>query len=331
MDSTKWELSEPDDEEMKFEVYTNYISGLSYLLNSSYKSIVDQLTNIDLKHTILQNNQANKSEVQKFLNNSWNSERILNSPKELNLDSSFVKFANHWSPVLAYYSIFLCFQSLFLSLGWEKIIEHRSFLDKVSSLINKKRLPFIYPWTHLCWGCSYYKKEKFNFDVNLSEVNKFSPLTNPVFSNESVFIAKILRTTRRKQEEYRELIWKRGGKVKNVDGSRKKIYRLKEKQMISDNIQKTSLFDFLYRLRIRSNYEDADIFFMGTRNQATVINYFRSLTNITNYSLFFIESLIASAIGVNNFIDIANTFIKSSGNYNYGIARRIEKHIDSNV
>lgn len=320
-----WQIATPSNEEIKFEVYTNYLWGLSYFLEQKYPRLENQISSIDAsKFTLDQNYDA--KEFQKFLNNCWNSERLLNSPTELNSGDYFIKYANHWSPVLSYYSIFLCFQALFISLGIGTILEHRSFLAKLSSLISKKKLSFIYPWDHLCWGCCGQKLEAFNFTVDCNEVANFSSLSNPAFSNDEVVIAKILRTTRHKLELYYEEKWKRDKKILNKDGSPRKAYRKCDKQQVSDNIAKTSLLDFLYRLRIRSNYEDADIFFLGDRNDASIKNYFSSLTSITTQLLFYVETMIKFTVGKKAFLDCISVFEKASPGYSGGIIGRKNIH-----
>jgi hypothetical protein len=320
-----WQTVIPDSEEIKFEVYTNYLWGLSYYLDKKYPQLKDQIVEIDISKLAL-NPTYDCKELQKFFNNSWNSERLLNTPLELNSGDYFIKYANHWSPVLSYYSIFLCFQALFISLGWKPILEHRSFLAKLSSLINKGKLPFIYPWDHLCWGCCGQKQEEFNFTVDCNEISKFSSLSNPAFSEDEVLFGKILKTTRHKLETYYEEKWKREGKIKNKNGGPRKAYKKTDKIAVSDSIAKTSLLDFLYRLRIRSNYEDADIFFLGDRNDVTIKNYFNSLISITTQLLFFTETMVRHTVGKQAFLDCIGVFEKASGGYSGGIIARKDIH-----
>ena len=220
MQSNQWVQVKPFSEEtIKFEIYTNYLRGLAHFLKKKYESHTEIGESIVYKNG---KDEIDISSVRKYIHNAWNSERILNSPKELGAKTFFIKFANHWSPVLGYYSIFLCFQALLVSIGENPILEHANFLSKISSLIKNKGLPFIYPWNLLCWGCTYYNEQKFNYEVDLSEVINLNPREDPASVEEPTFTAKILRTTRRKEEFYREKKWKKEGKFKNVDGSPKK-------------------------------------------------------------------------------------------------------------
>lgn len=323
-----WQTMKTSNEEIKFEVYTNYLWGIAYILQNTYPELDRQLRQVDFAKLELKN-EFDDTEIHKFLNNSWNSERLLNSPNELNYGDYFIKYANHWSPVQAYYSIFLCFQALFISLGSKPILEHRSFLDKVSSLISKNRLPFIYPWNLLCKGCCCQKQETYNFQVDRAEISEFSPLSNPAFCDEMVLMGKVLKTTRLKLEDYYEARWKRDGKIQTKKGKPKKAYGKEDKIKVSATIANTSLLDFLYRLRIRSNYEDADIFFLGDRNDVSIKNYFNSLTTITNQTLFFVETLIRKTIGDKAFLEAVKVFEEASPGYLGGIIKRKRFHIES--
>lgn len=324
MQNNSWIQVKPFPEEtIKFEVYTNYLRGLAYFLKKRYKSYSKIGESIVYKNN---KDKIDTSLIEKYLHNAWNSERILNSPKELNVKTSFIKFANHWSPVLGYYSIFLCFQALLISLGEKPILEHANFLSKVSSFIKKNNLPFIYPWNLLCWSCTYYNEEKFNYEVDSNKVRDLNILENPRFVKEPIFIAKILKTTRIKEEIYREKKWKKDGKIKNKDGSVKKRFTREEKEKVSNSVSPTSIFNFLYRLRIRSNYEDADIFFVGERSDKTVNDYFNSIILITDYTMFFIESVLKQIIGKKEFLSLVKTFVNSSTGYNFGIVPRERQH-----
>ncbi len=317
MKNDLWIEVKPFSEEtIKFEIYTNYLRGLAYFLKEKYPDH----SSIE-KFIVCKNNKNNIdiSLVGKYLHNAWNSERILNLPKELGMDSFFIKFANHWSPVLGYYATFLCFQALLIAIGENSVLEHKNFLSKISSLIKKEKLPFIYPWNLLCWGCTYYKEEKFNYEVDLNKVINLDPRANPKSVEDLIFIGKILRTTRKKEEDYQEKKWKKEGKYKNLDGSPKKKFAREQKKQVSNNVTATSIFNFLYRLRIRSNYEDADIFFIGERSNIDINDYFNSIILITDYTMFFIESMLKQVIGREKFSSLVEIFIKNSPRYNLGV------------
>lgn len=312
-----------NDELIKFEVYTNYLCGLDYFIKKRYPSC-------EIIAALLpespQNDVFDLDKVRRFLFNSWNSERILCFPGEIEEQGFYLKFANHWSPVLAYYSIFLAFQGLFLSQGKRPVLQHDIFLSTLSSCIKKNTLALQFPWNLLCTGSTYYNLESYNFNVVGSDVKCFSPLSNYSRENEAVFMAKLLKTTRTKQEEYREEQYRKRKEFLNKDGTPKMKFNKRTKLAINERIHPTSVFDFLYRLRLRSNYEDADIFFLGERDNTSITNYFRAILGITNHTLFSVETLIKRNIGKKNFYLIIDSFKSNSPVMKSGIFVRREFH-----
>ena len=79
---------------------------------------------------------------------------------------------------------------------------------------------------------------------------------------------------------------------------------------LDKNIHPTTIFDSLYRLRIRSNYEDADAFMMGTQTTQDAENYHKALVTVTGATLFTIETYIAQFLGKDNFKNLVDEFKK---------------------
>lgn len=311
-----------NDELIKFEVYTHYLQGLASHLKKyypNYSSLKPDKFSFSSKANRL-------DDVRKYLFNSWNTERLLNAPYELKSDGFFIKYANHWSPVLGYYSIFLCFQALFLAMGEDLVLEHRNFLNKISVLIKKKKLPFKQPWNLLCTGCCSCDQEEFNFKVNKSDIKSLNLLADPRYFDSAAFFGKLLCTTREKEEEYKIKRWKKEGKIKRKDGKPKKVYSKEETLLACKDLGATSLFNFLYRLRIRSNYEDADIFFLGGRDEDDTKKYFDSLLLVTDDTLFFVESLLLEVVGKSQFSLFIESFENYTKPYTSGILKRKNFH-----
>jgi len=72
---------------------------------------------------------------------------------------------------------------------------------------------------------------------------------------------------------------------------------LKQRQQLIAGMRPTTIFDFFYRLRLRSNYEDADAFILGTMTQGVAEDFNRALCDLTSCTLFLLELHIAARIG----------------------------------
>jgi hypothetical protein len=70
----------------------------------------------------------------------------------------------------------------------------------------------------------------------------------------------------------------------------------------------TSLFHVLYRLRLRSNYRDADAFLRGIWSVTEATDFYRALLNVTGSSLLLLERLTARYAGVPAFAGSLRAF-----------------------
>lgn len=76
----------------------------------------------------------------------------------------------------------------------------------------------------------------------------------------------------------------------------KKQVRKAQKQILMSNLAPTTTLNFLYRLRIRSNYADAESYLMSLENSDRAIQYYESLKTVLNAALANLELIIARYI-----------------------------------
>jgi hypothetical protein len=272
-----------------FSAYKNYLAGLSFLIDSSYQdypSILTSLKNIRSQHG------PDVNKIRSLLFNSWNSEALLNLPKFL--DEEFVKFSNHWSPVQSYYAIYLALRGLIIARGIGAKGDHSTTLQVcVSNFIIGQKL-FPKPWNILCSCRGDFKNLPTDFqhcDLNIQEnPYHFRNDENKLINNFRMF----LKTTRERVIDEKADDWK----IKNPTrrGARMKLPKGKRVELDA-NTRDLSFLDCFYRLRTRSNYRDVDIFILGS-NTYDSRKYLDSLCNITDKTLFVLESYIIQSVGV---------------------------------
>jgi len=305
-----------------FSAYKNYLQSLSYLIKIQYPSHQKIKESIS---PIQRNTSVDVSKVRSLLFNSWNSEVLLNFPKFLEPD--FIKFSNHWSPVQSYYAIYLSLRSLIVAKNIQANGDHTTTLQVcMANLIEGQKL-FPTPWNLLASnsGCTNLPTDYTPVSVNAQE--------NPIFFSENkdkllASACMFVRTTRERIVDERCEEWKEKNPTKT--GKRLKLPAGKRTE-IDNRIRNVSVFDGLYRLRIRSNYKDVDIFILGSDlNDAQ--SYLRSLCNITDKTLFMLESYVLQSIGKKEFETICTEYINSISlepitNKKMGISRRVETHL----
>lgn len=299
-----------------FTTYKNYLLALSYLIDltfPNYSMLVNSLKNIQPRHNI------NEHRVRSLLLNSWNSELLLNLPNLFQED--FLKFSNHWSPVQSYYSIYLGCRALIVAKNINARGDHATTCRVVvSNLIQGENL-FPQPWGILMDGQGFKNLN------NYTSPHSINPLENPhYFRNDPDklwdSLCLFIRTTRYRIIEEKCQEWK--DRHPTNKGARKRLPSGK-KVKIAYSTQPTSLFDCFYRLRIRSNYKDVDIFILGSSAPETRY-YFNALCNITDKTLFVIESYLCRYLGRKKIFTIINDYLQ---NDTLGISKSLKYSINN--
>lgn len=112
-----------------------------------------------------------------------------------------------------------------------------------------------------------------------------------------------LRTTRLRQFEENAKNWKKENKKKRLSP--------KAKNYLLTRLSPTSLINCMYRLRIRSNYIDADSYLLSDISISNSEIFHNSLLAILWYVLTNIEILIRKYIGNRQFDNIVGEFIRN--------------------
>jgi len=293
--------SKTKDSHRRFTTYKNYLLSFNYLLNNlyyDYGNILSNLKKIRLKP------DSDFDKIRSLLLNSWNSELLLNLP--FLFQDDFLKFSNHWSPVQSYYSIYLSLRALIVAKNMDARGDHSTTLRVVSSnfIQGEKIIP--YPWDILL-DCS-----KFCGIRGSSTINSINTLENPFhFHNDANklqdSVCLFIKTTRERIIKEKCQEWKDCHPVNNKP--RKKL-KPGIRESISKATRPTSIFDCLYRLRIRSNYQDVDIFILGSSVPETK-HYFNAICNITDKTLFVLEKFLSDCLGIENMNKIIGEYLKS--------------------
>ncbi|MCM0607261.1 MAG: hypothetical protein KA715_14325 [Xanthomonadaceae bacterium] len=306
------ELPSQEDIEQKnrFTVYLNYLTAIcGHLLKDGYHN-TEQLKTISETSgfkSIKGRSDVDLEQVARLLRNSWFTELQIRIAGK---NADFVSYANHWVAVQAYYSNYLAIRGLFAAMGNGVTREHAKNLKAIGELIKVRPTLFPDPWCIACVG---------NPDKNIQYINiPHSAQMNPkavsaLTSGDRVdfynSFALFLKTTRTKQIEQLCIKWKTDNRKARVSPS--------AKQSIVDALPPTTIFNCLFRLRIRSNYEDADSFLLSVESATEAKAFHRALRVITWQSLFILEMLIARHIGKKNFENIVNSFLAHDKKHNY--------------
>ncbi|MBN2499262.1 MAG: hypothetical protein JXB38_00765 [Anaerolineales bacterium] len=230
--------------------------------------------------------QIDHTRIAQLLRSSWFTELLVVGEAK---NDSLLPYSNPWSMVQLYYIIYLSIRAYFLAFGRKVSSNHTVTLRTIAEdLINvKDRFPL--PLSSCLSGMT--SSEPFRLDNSPQEITITlnNPLVSPYAVHPWQHYGLLLKTTRARQLK------------RSFDEYRKKscVERLPKakKQEIAQSVRPTTIFDGLYRIRIRSNYSDVDSFVLTSISDSDSIQLSKSICRIIYRTLLIFEILIAKSVG----------------------------------
>lgn len=246
--------------------------------------------------------------IRRFLEIAWVSELQLCVPAAIG-SPSVLRYTNAWAPIHAYYSAYMLLQAWFTANGMKSLADdHTATLRSISAQIRDRGL-LPGPWSVLADGnplggsCSYIHEPCAG--ACAAKIEVLSVLIGlPSAYTESEFWARFgtwLRTTREARLRAKEDEWKRKRGRKRIDPTVRLEY--------ARTLHPTSLFDCLWRMRIRSNYRSVEPYLVRYIDEADAQFFHRALVSVTRATLFLMESYLARVIGARHFEALAESFL----------------------
>ncbi len=230
------------------------------------------------------------------LRNAWATEVLLNAPRTLG-GGDLVSFANLWAPVQAYYAVFNAITALTHVVTPNPPLTHAKLLTWAATAAAGTRTPFVVPWTARVGGPpSAWTYQDFGpdpLDLKISNLKAVTAATAPSL------LAMALRTTRRDQIADSRDGWIRA-QPPTKSGTKRKTLATAALTANATKMRPTTLFDLLWRLRIRSNYKEGDAFLSGALSAEDAADFHAALCDIVAATLVTVEIYLAHHTGAAN-------------------------------
>jgi len=259
--------------------------------------LVRQTTACAQYRRIQANKELDEVGVHKLMRNAWFTELQLQMAAQA---AELIPYSNHWAPVQLYYSVYLLLRAWFVASGQDVGANHASALRNASSDIRQRQSLYPSPWSLCVLGDPEKQTTEYlglPDGVVITQVNS-QRHTPPFWDSFAMF----LRTTRKRQVSRSIDEWKSKRKKQRIDKS--------QRAQLVNSLPPTSLFNALYRLRIRSNYEDADAFLLSIENDAEAIEFHQAIRSVGWYTLLLLELLVAARVGRPKFGGWARGFLQ---------------------
>jgi hypothetical protein len=270
-------------EAKQFTTYMVYWECFARLVTSTYgqtprryrKGIVDDLESRKKYRSLTASRFAgDEILLRQLLLNAWNSELGLYLVDD---GDPRLTAQNQWNNVYAYYATGRTALAWLLVRDSAAPKRHRPLLRAMAQQVTGSNL-FPTPWNLVCHRCSPLTYGGFGTPPN--EVSNLSLAADPFD-----MAAKALKTTRKKRIE--ELRAEELEKLKLRRAPSGLLLRL------DNRTEPTTVFDFIWRTRTRSNYGDPSMFYVGTLDQTRSEQYLTAIRTVTDATMLVLEALIA--------------------------------------
>ncbi len=306
------------DPHISFVAYHNYLLAVRYLLGRKYDSGDAQLA--ALSQTIeerpafqrmQQRRHARRERLAGLMSIAWQTEVALNLPCLLDgEDGEFAALSTHWGTIQLYYAVYSAASAWLEAMQGESAPkDHRAVLNVLADYAATKAL-FPLPWGAACRCCS---PVEYCGEAEGYTPKYINPLSSAGYETALDRLCLALKTTREQELERRVAEWKR-------ERRRKRISRPEREKR--DNFAPTTLFDFLWRLRVRANYVDAELFLAGGEFEQSAVSFLDCLCRIGSATLLLFEKLLAKSYGKVHIEALADQFVERSRYGRMTVGRR---------
>lgn len=297
------------------QVFLNHFQAIcSHLTSCSENYDFRQIPYFEKK--LFSKKEYDFARVKRVLYNSWSSEHALHLTGKQGLPD-YYKYALHWSFPQAYYSCYLNMHAFCLATG-DLSDSHSKIILGFGERVKRN----VYPKCISFYAEGNYKNYNYG-NLPLHQPKKVLSLLRDEIAIQSQ-IASFLKSTRSNKAEYHRDRRQRSANPILTNGSKQIAKKFNPDQWheITKNLGPTSLFDILYRLRIKANYNDIETFMHADINFQ---QFHECLTGIVGYLNFVHECYLAKAIGYKKYEIILNSFpAHLSDSF---VKRRYEEHI----
>lgn len=274
------------------------------------------------------------NQVHKSLRNAWSTEVLLALPGEWAKDEDeFIRLSNTWGVVQAYYVGYHATQALIVSKGRQRPTSHLQTQQQYASLWADRPLACP-PWTlGAADGGLRNKPPAVTIDgavhpwSNCSAANCWSLAAKALKTTRDEVVRKALDDKREEGRRRRKKDWEtleaerlaKGHKPRVPPTFRRPQQTVLEKAGCDKRTRTYTVLDYLYRLRIGSNYDDASVFTDGPDNDADSYLLHKRISFLASGLALMSELRIRDLVGAGRFHRWAEDFVSNNIPLRYSV------------
>lgn len=280
-------------------------------------------------------------QIKRSLTRAWGTELLLNLNGKVITEDELKRLANNWSVVQAYYVFYHATQALAGVKVHQRAESHPTTQRIFASFWTVPDTTSLSPFT-LGFGAMGPKnapenvaiKDKINTFSRCSVENHFSLAVQALRTTRRVKLPQLINDARKQNKATAVKDWEAKSRERELSGKSSlktpnftlPLLTAAEKAVIEEKLRPYSLMDYLFRLRVKTNYQDSAMFTDGPRDELVSTVVHNDLEFLTAGMLLVHEVLISKLVGPEIFESWAQDWLKTSPGLgrDLGLARRME-------
>jgi hypothetical protein len=268
------------DEARTFTTYSGYWLALVEYIDHEfglfpYPQLLVELERRGVQRLASKQAACGERQLRTLLLNAWSSELAM---YDVELDNPRLWLSNQWAQVKAYYASTRMAGAWLLVRDGQVPDNHAALLRAMSAQVTQHRL-YPCPWSLCCTG----RYPTATYSGYAQEPGLVSPLAADVDKRDRT--AMMLRTTRERDI----------GRLVEIVKRKRRLSRAPNGESLRQDKRHvpTTVFDFAWRMRHRSNYGDPAMFYVGTLTPDRARDYAASIRTFTGATMFLFEAFIS--------------------------------------
>jgi hypothetical protein len=276
---------------------------------------------------------------------AWGTETILCTTAALSPDADLLRLALAWGAVQTYYACYAAAQALLVAEGRPRSEQHNTTQNQVVDLWACRGFSLA-PWSlavtepggRLACTAGFLNGPDRPLDLSLhpwghlERGQEWDRAAKALYTTREDRIADAFRQARERKKKERVRAWRQAEETRLTAGRRPRkapeiaLPRLTaaEKESARSRVRAFTMLDYLYRLRIKANYIDDELFSQGPENDSEAETFATRMQDIVAATLLVHELRLGKLLGPRWVLTQADMWLDRNAaiSARYGLAAR---------
>jgi hypothetical protein len=276
---------------------------------------------------------VDKGTVCRCIHRAWGTETILCTTAELSPDADLLRLALAWGAVQTYYACYGAAQAVLVAEGKPRSEQHNTTQNQVVDLwacrgfsLEPWSLAATEPGARTACPAGILNGPDRPLDLSLhtwaslERGQEWDRAAKALHTTREDRITEVMRQARERKKKDRIRIWRQEEEIRLAAGKRARRtpivalprLTLAEKESVRSRVRAVTMLDYLYRLRVKANYIDDELFSQGPENDSDAEAFATRMQDLVGATLLVHELRLGKLLGPRWVLNEADTWLHTN-------------------